>query len=63
MADIVFKDFVSQLTNDIEELRVDLCHKIYSDLENEYEYQRSYEYIKETILINEYEFTADGGIY
>ena len=44
----------------------DLCREmmgqIYRELEAEYEYQNSDEYVIDSIRANEYEFTADGGI-
>jgi len=47
----------------MEEWRYDYCHKIYKELENDYEYMTSDEAIKESLIDNEYEFLADGSMY
>ena len=54
--------------DDVEnEAFIEICHdlmkEIYRTLEKEYEYQNSDEWIKETILANEYEFYENGKIY
>ena len=53
-------------TSDAEETLTDcardLCHWLYARLEKEYDWLMSDEYIDETILCNEYEFTATGEI-
>jgi hypothetical protein len=54
---------IDNLKNDIEDLRLNLCYKIYSNLEDEYEYLLSYDCVKEHIRSNEYEFTENGKIY
>ena len=46
--------------NAIEEYRLNLCHKLYAELEQAYEYCHSDENIKELILANDYLFDADG---
>lgn len=41
----------------------ELMRWLYQQLEKEYEYQQSAEYVDETIEINEYEFTEDGDFW
>ena len=45
---------------DLEELRRDLCHKIYRSLESGHDYLMSDESVDEMIEANEYEFNEDG---
>lgn len=40
--------------------REELGDKIYRELENEYEYKTMDEAVKETLIINDYQFTIDG---
>jgi hypothetical protein len=47
----------------VTELLRDFMRWIYRQLESEYEFQTSEEQIKETILINEYEFNEDGTLH
>lgn len=54
--------YESDATEQIEEALRDFADWIYGQLEAEYDYHNSDEYIDETIIANEYEFTADGGI-
>ncbi len=51
------------ITEAIEELRLQLCYEIYESLETEYNYLCSEEVIIETIEANEYEFTVDGKMF
>ena len=48
---------------DLKELFRDFALWIYSNLQAQYEYCQSDKYIEESIIANEYEFTADGKIY
>ena len=52
-----------EIENKLESLKNQLCSKLYSDLQEEYEYLTSEEAIIETIEANEYEFTEEGEIY
>jgi hypothetical protein len=54
---------LNYLLNYMNDWRISLCKKMYKELEYEYEYLLSYEYIREHISANYYEFTADGKIY
>jgi len=54
---------INEFGNWMEEWRYDYCHKIYKELENDYEYQTSDEAIKESLIVNEYEFLADGSMH
>lgn len=47
----------------LEDVLSELTSLLYRMLEKEYEYQTSDEAVKETIIANEYEFTADGKQY
>jgi hypothetical protein len=55
-----------RLTEDLQagldDFRVDLCHKIYKELETEYYWHTSDEQVAETLRANEYTFTEDGEI-
>ena len=44
----------------VAEILRDFMRWIYKSLENEYEYQSSFEQVAETIRINDYEFTENG---
>lgn len=44
----------------IESKRLELCKDFYNTLEKDYYYLQSDEVVKETILVNEYEFLKDG---
>lgn len=67
--------FIGDLTEDycngiveqiIDFIDNDICtysNKIYNNLESEWEYQNSDEYILEMININSYEFTEDGELF
>ena len=48
------------VNSDVEQLLRDFADWIYCQLENEYDYQTSDEYIEENILANEYEFYENG---
>lgn len=54
---------VESFQEDLENLRLDWCNKIYHDLEKEYEYLTSDEAIKESIECNDLEFHENGKIY
>jgi hypothetical protein len=58
---------VNQLVNDfekdIEDLRKDLCHKIYNSLEQEYDYIISDEAIKESFEAGDVRFLENGKIF
>ena len=49
-----------ELLGTLEELRYDLCMQIYKDLKKEYEYLTADEQVRESLEINECEFTAAG---
>ena len=49
--------------NYLDSLKDDICYIIYNNLEREYEYQTSDEYIAELLTINDYSFLADGTFY
>jgi len=53
---------IEELSDEVEQLRVDLCHDIYRALEIDYEYQTSNEAISETLIANEYEFDEQGNM-
>ena len=59
-----FYQWLESFCDDFEEFVInrydDLCHSLYTSLENEYNYLTSEEAIKETIILNEYEFTSEG---
>lgn len=46
--------------SDFKDIVSDLCLWLYKQLETEYDWLTSDESIKETIILNEYEFTAEG---
>lgn len=58
-----YEDFIEEFVTKLEEIRVELCEEIYSDLEDEYNYLLSDEKVEDTLKANEYEFLADGTIY
>lgn len=45
-----------------EELRLDLCHKIYSSIQEDYEYQTSMKAFEEYCQDSEWEFSEEGGL-
>ena len=51
---------LEKLCNKIELKRLNLCREFYSILEKEYYSLESDEFVKETIIANEYEFLKDG---
>ncbi len=51
---------ISYLEADIERLRLDMCHKIYTDLQADYDYQLGAESIADHLELNGFEFTEDG---
>jgi hypothetical protein len=56
-------DIYAQLPEDeFKEICADFARWIYRQLEREYEWQMSDEYVDEAIIINEYEFTEKGEI-
>lgn len=56
---IAYNDLENYLTN----LKDDICYIIYNNLEREYEYQTSDEYIAELLTINDYYFLEDSTFY
>lgn len=62
-----FYQWINSFADDFAEFVInrydDLCHSLYTSLEDEYEYLTSDEAIKETIICNEYDFTEDGSNY
>jgi len=58
-----WSNIADDLASDIEDLRTDLCQEIYKSLEKEYEWLTSKDAIIDTIEVNEYEFTKEGGLY
>lgn len=56
-------DLVVKTREIAEKLRLDLCDKIYKDLETEYEYLTSDDSVADTLRANEYEFDEEGYIY
>ena len=58
--DKLFYDYHTELEEYVEEKYRDFARELYADLEKEYDYFTSEEVIKETIIANDYEFTADG---
>lgn len=62
-----FYQWINSFADDFAEFVIDrykdLCHSLYTSLENEYEYLTSEEAIKETLIMNEYDFTENGSNY
>ena len=58
----VYKAFEA-IENYLSSLKDDICCIIYNNLEKEYEYQTSDEYIAELLTINDYYFLEDGTFY
>lgn len=58
--------FINNLICDFEKaaesLRLELSENIYKSLDNDYEYLTSDDAVKETLLLNEYEFDSNGNI-
>ena len=54
---------VDKVRSDLEDLYLDLCSKLEKQGYEQIEYEQSDEYIEETIIANEYEFTEDGKMY
>lgn len=52
--------YLKGLNESIESVRVELCKKIYSDLENQYNYLTSDEQVIEFLTENDYYFTENG---
>lgn len=61
--DCLVNDEIYDIEQNITEIARIYMKEIYSDLEKEYEYLTSEEMIKETLIVNEYEFTEDGKIF
>lgn len=55
-----YRDIKPEDESELQDCLRDLMRWIYSQLETEYEFQNSDETLKENILANGYEFTADG---
>ena len=53
----------NELSEKVENKRLELCNKFYNILENEHYFFYSDENIKEMILYNDYEFLEDGNIF
>lgn len=56
------KNLLFDLEKHIEQLRLDLCRKIYNDLEDEYYYLTSDQAVYDTLQANEYYFEESGKI-
>lgn len=60
-------NLIVELNENFESYLIDLykskCKKLYKSLNDYYDYLQSYEVIKETLIINDYEFTEEGDIY
>ncbi len=54
------KPLLLELETEIERLRLDMCHKIYTDLQADYDYQLGAESIADHLELNGFEFTEDG---
>lgn len=54
---------IEDLGNKIESKRLELCKESYSRLEKSYYELQSDEFVKETLIANEYDFTKDGKMY
>lgn len=59
----IWRDKELELTNTVQIYAREIMRKIYKELEAEYEYLTSDEAVKESLIINEYDFTAEGDIY
>lgn len=56
-------ELITQLQAELEELRINLCHRIYNGLCEQYDYQTSDKYVIAACMYNEYEFLIDGSLY
>ncbi|WP_026380429.1 hypothetical protein [Afifella pfennigii] len=56
----VYQDMTAEAEDDVTEALRDLARWLYRRLEREYEYQTSDEVVDETIVANDYTFTASG---
>ena len=54
---------VSKIRENLENLYIKLCQDLEKQGYSEIEYQNSDEYITETLIANEYEFTKEGNIF
>ena len=59
----VYQDMTADAEDDVTEALRDLARWLYRQLEREYEYQTSDKVVDETIVANEYTFTASGRRY
>ena len=55
-------DFVKRLNKASEDFHKEICHKLYKDLQREYEYLTSDDALSEYFIDNDYLFTAKGEI-
>lgn len=62
-AEPVYSDMLKVINKRAEQLRLDLCKKLYNDLEQMYEDLTSDEGIASTLIANEYEFYENGERY
>lgn len=58
----IYKAFEA-IENYLSSLKDDICYIIYNNLEREYDYQTSDEYVAELLTINDYYFLEDGTFY
>ena len=57
------RNIANTLEFKLEALKDDLCHQLYNDLEQQYDYIHSAVYVEELAQVNEMLFLADGTIY
>lgn len=53
---------IDTIKNYIEKIRLEACEELYKNLTNDYDFLRSDEQIKETLIANEYYFNEQGKI-
>lgn len=61
--ELVYSDMLEVINKRAEQVRLDLCKKLYNDLEQMYEYLTSDEGIASTLIASEYEFYENGERY
>ena len=61
--EINWMNLQNKLNYVVEHLRMKLCHAIYRDLRDEYEYLRSEESVMENAIANEYHFDENGNLH
>ena len=57
------EEAVYKFADKIEAIRLNMCKEIYSNLETYYNELQADEAVKESLIINEYDYTEDGKIY